>query len=148
MAIKLSSCTPGLRPAWLGDLLASMFVGWGLIFSYRWLAAIPSAPELVGYLIPLMVYRFSTSWNRTPFVWSRAVTISLAMGSVFWAVHALAGPELLWLKRLTGFVAPLIVSCLGRQGPHVALSSVAGESLERGDTHEREGGVDVGGNHD
>ncbi len=100
------------RPAILGDLLASLGVGGGLWWAWRGHSGMPPLAIGSGFLLPLIVYRFSTWWNALPFDPARALRLMLAMGSLFFLVHLPGAPPP--LRALTGFVAPLFVSWRAR----------------------------------
>ena len=102
-----------LRQAWFGDLLASLFVGCCLFLGYVLFYWAPWLPVGIGYLAPLLVYRFSTFWNGRPFSRRRAVLTAFAMGTFFGIVHYSALPH--WVISASGFLAPLLVSWWARQ---------------------------------
>ena len=107
----------GLRWPWVGDLLASVFVGYSLLWGYAYLHASIWQPVAVGYLVPFLVYCFSTFWNARPFLKRRAVTISVIMGTIFFVVHRIPLPHLVSIG--TGFAAPVIVSWWARRGKNL-----------------------------
>jgi hypothetical protein len=100
------------RP-WVGDLLASAFVGFGLMWGYGYLASSFWMPVAVGYLLPALVYCFSTSWNSRRFLKGRFAVITLIMGTLFFVVHNLPIPHLIITG--SGFIAPVIVSRWSRR---------------------------------
>jgi len=92
----------------MGDLLSSLFVGYTLFWGYAYLHNSPWQPVAVGYLIPILVYRFSTLWNRRNFKIKNAILISSVMGTLFFATHHLPISET--TMTAIGFIAPIIVS--------------------------------------
>lgn len=65
-----------------------------------------------GFVLPLIVYRFSTWWNRLTFVPLRALGLMLLMGTIFLLVHLPFVP--MSVRVCTGFIAPLFVSWRAR----------------------------------
>ena len=97
----------------LGDLLASLTVGTSLYIAYRnWHGGV-WLPVALGYLVPILVFCFTTAWNRLSFSASRAAGIALGMGSLFAAVHVF--PVAAGGATTVGYVAPLIVAWVTRK---------------------------------
>ena len=113
MAVSDNTMAIKLRRAWIGDLLASASVGCALMWGYAYLYSTVWLPLAVGYLVPVLVYRFSTFWNERPFSKGKAAIMALVMGTLFAAVHHVSLPH--WISTATGFIAPFIVSWRARQ---------------------------------
>lgn len=105
-----------------GDAIAALFVGTSLAVGYEHFASISGLPTAVGFVVPLLVYRFATWWNNRPFAWRQARRIVLLMGTFFYLVHHVDIPWL-WMTAL-GYVAPLVVSAFARHaGARVAVAA-------------------------
>ena len=92
--------------------MASIFVGGSLFLVYEfWMPTSPYGPAAWGFLLPLLVYRFSIYWNGSRFDWRTATSLSLAMGVMFILIHHLPVPHP--LMTASGFAAPLFVSWIG-----------------------------------
>lgn len=98
----------------MGDIFASLFVGFILLEAYKLIPAGSWLPVGIGFLVPMAVYSFSCYWNRCGYDMARAIRTSLVMGGFFWIVHWLPIP--VGFHRASGFVAPLIVSWWARHG--------------------------------
>lgn len=99
---------------WIGDLFASIFVGTTLFAVYKVSDLGRLAPVLIGYLVPLAVYRFSCWWNGCTLEMKRALLTALVMGSIFWLAHRIGLSE--QVEFAVGYAAPLSVSWWARRG--------------------------------
>ena len=100
------------RKPWVGHVVASLFVGTSLYLGNVCLSCFPWAPPLVGYAVPVVVFRFSTWWNRRPFSLRAALIVSAVMGTAFYGIYRCPIPYA-W-RVCVGYVAPCAVSMVAR----------------------------------